>query len=959
MSTTEYTNLTIIDCNRQHSIQERAGNDTNPALFTNAIKPVHLKVGDKVSVQGAYISEVGAGGDTVELKGGDTGKTRTITYTKETLKYPTTVDDRYSNADEALDLITGYQEIELNPVETITYPIKDNETYITVQYYINNSGDSGYISLPRKFGSADFDDDEANWNASNWKEKDNASYGRPFYEPQAISFVSDDYFYYDTSTSAEQTGFYKLKNDCSRFTLMKRGSQILDDVGTTKLRRQTIQADGTKTDNGYPPEMIALLESRYYIYKEPIKISIEKGFNSPNSISQTISQQLKEASEPVDFNIKYIGVVEAITQHVSTKTFKPQLCASSGTFTQTEYDDFVDPARDGSNSSKENCWKYYSNFYNIYDKRPEIREAGQRCNNYLGSGQTNYQAIDYNDRLTTTFKTTLAFTKPNLEELRNLFKAQKLYPELFSNRNAQQMRAPHNGVRMSVDNARYLHINTPYCDTRTTALGSDNISHTHTNNSRSLPFFFYFDKTKEDTYTEGVNTDDLCYGFATQYFVNSIGYIELHPELIGGLYSGLFITAETGGVFDSILVDTLFGYDYHFNAYGTACLMGYSGRLRVDYPIINVWGLGDTNLWKQEDHVGRNAQNFESAGYMRYNYVGSNNPKFEYDIDSNRFYFSDLHTPKLSGQEWISAGDNGSGVSPAVEDNTENGAQIVYKINKRINPYTYTPDMKPYEYDMPISYHYGKTGEGSSTIERQISKPNINIEPWSVFDSQTGIFISDFGYDKDTWENGLWGILGFTYEQFNKTLDSENNRNSRIVNANINNLNIPTTNSEIVSTDTRDYIVNQFGATYYTTQLPSTSTLTHRDFLPAITQSTSSIRLLAKNLPRKMLRPYYCIRSDIIDKPHYIGGDDNVNELPVVAVANKQYSSNDFVFSSEEDFEFTITKDKTITTITTSIHDPDQSFSNVNKDTAVIYKIQSQVVNEIDIAQQLLQSLKK
>ena len=181
----------------------------------------------------------------------------------------------------------------------------------------------------------------------------------------------------------------------------------------------------------------------------------------------------------------------------------------------------------------------------------------------------------------------------------------------------------------------------------------------------------------------------------------------------------------------------------------------------------------------------------------------------------------------------------------------------------------------------------------------------------------------------------------------------------RVINSNINNLNIPTTNADIVSSDTRNFIVNQFGAVYFTTQLPSSSTLKDRDFLPAISNNAVSIKLLAENLPRKMLRPYYCIRSDIIDSPHYIGGDNSNNELPVVAVCDKQYSGGDFYFGAEGDFIFTITKEKTITNITTSIHDPDQSFSQVNSDSAVIYKIESNVVNDISIAEELMKGLKK
>ena len=75
----EYTNLTILDCNRQHSVQALSGNEENTSLFTNELgRGIQLDVGDKVSVQGAYISEIGAGADTIELKGENFGKRRTI-----------------------------------------------------------------------------------------------------------------------------------------------------------------------------------------------------------------------------------------------------------------------------------------------------------------------------------------------------------------------------------------------------------------------------------------------------------------------------------------------------------------------------------------------------------------------------------------------------------------------------------------------------------------------------------------------------------------------------------------------------------------------------------------------------------------------------------------------------------------------------------------------------------------
>ena len=177
MSTNEYTNLTIIDCNRQHSIQSISGNDENTALFTNELGNggIQLKVGDTISVQGAYISEIGAGADTIEFKGENSGKTRTITYTKETYKYPTNIEDKYSNGSDALPVIAGYQEVELLPDQTITYNVIDNDTYITIQYYLNNAGDSGYISLPRRFSNR-----SDSTVSTEWDSLDNVEQGRPY-----------------------------------------------------------------------------------------------------------------------------------------------------------------------------------------------------------------------------------------------------------------------------------------------------------------------------------------------------------------------------------------------------------------------------------------------------------------------------------------------------------------------------------------------------------------------------------------------------------------------------------------------------------------------------------------------------------------------------------------------------------------------------------------------------------
>ena len=65
-----YTDTTLLNCNRSASVEARSGNDTNPAIFTNTLEQtVPLDVGDKISLERAFISEIGAGNSqTIEFK---------------------------------------------------------------------------------------------------------------------------------------------------------------------------------------------------------------------------------------------------------------------------------------------------------------------------------------------------------------------------------------------------------------------------------------------------------------------------------------------------------------------------------------------------------------------------------------------------------------------------------------------------------------------------------------------------------------------------------------------------------------------------------------------------------------------------------------------------------------------------------------------------------------------------
>lgn len=945
----EYTDLTILDCNRQHSVQAISGNDENTSLFTNELgRGIQLNVGDKVSVQGAYISEIGAGSDTIELKGENFGKKRTIKYIKEEKQYPTRPDDKIGQ-NYLTPLINGYQRIK-SVEDTFTYDLKDNETYISNQYYLNTNGESGYVFLPRRFVYPDTLD------ADLWEKGDSYDNGKGLIQFEGTTngtqFASCDYMFINGGDAGEEKikfgSFHRLRSDNGRLTLMRR----LDAEGVhTNLRETILTEDGTQITSSYPISAEPCRDT-YAIYQDYYKVSVTKGFNSPENIGEEITKQLKNADEGDRFTITdNAGHRRDITLTFNTNNYKPVLCGSIDTFSKDNLEAY------NTEGDKQKSLNYYSNYYNIYCKRPEIRIAGQKVNTYVG--KTNLNQILKTERTTKNIITSFLWTNENLENIRDLFKSQKLYPELFNNENffKIQGRETIRGVPLSVDNVRYLNINNiHYSNLEDQYLGGDNLNSTDaTNISRqTLPLFIYYDKTNEDTYTEGEDISNLCYGFALKYTLGTTEYISIDTTEIGGINPDAFYPYD-GGPY-KMKTGTYLGYDWSFNAYGSVCACGINGRSDKDYAQINEWGIQNAS------EVGEDPIN-STSGLLRFNYVGATNPIFRYDSDQSRFYFSQLHTPEKAGQSDVGAGDNGT--DPHTPDNTTAGSLEVYKINKRVNRYTFTPDMKPYDTQAIGEYTYPSDASAS---DRNLSLRNRNIKTWSIFDSVCGVYITDLGYDKEDFSRGLWGILGFTYDELFSPVSAENNRLVRVT-PDRKNQSIITTNSAIVSTDTRDYIVNQFGAVYFTTQIPTSSLINFtkttdpypklNQIDPAISQSTTSINILGSNLPRRMLRPYYTIRSDIIDDNHYIGGENSKTLLPVVGICDKQYSGGDFVFGSDNEFTFTITKKKVITSITTAITDPNQSFARVDPDSAVIYKIMKNVRNEEDLISNYLKGLEK
>ena len=83
------------------------------------------------------------------------------------------------------------------------------------------------------------------------------------------------------------------------------------------------------------------------------------------------------------------------------------------------------------------------------------------------------------------------------------------------------------------------------------------------------------------------------------------------------------------------------------------------------------------------------------------------------------------------------------------------------------------------------------------------------------------------------------------------------------------------------------------------------------------------------------------------------------NPLPVINIVNKINGDGDFYFQEQSNVEFTATRDYTITEIRTSIHDPDQTLSRVDDNSAVIYKIQRINNANMNVLQDIMGNNKK
>ncbi len=471
-----------------------------------------------------------------------------------------------------------------------------------------------------------------------------------------------------------------------------------------------------------------------------------------------------------------------------------------------------------------------------------------------------------------------------------------------------------------------------------------------TDRKGSRPVFFHYDPKQKDTFYQNPNPDDDTYTYGC--LGTSGKYITIYPNKIlkpdgtgVGIPPYFFHTSE-------ITPRRKIGFDRHFNAWSTCAIQLANGNPSTGYIEDDADG-GQIDPHEQSQpaifDIGAGNINYDQSQFINQVYLGATSPTVGFD--GAHFFFEDLHSPLLKGN-----------FDSKVIDESSDSNTIVYKMNPSQAFNNYTPTQFPYQKSKIWDSNGGEQG---GLIE--VYPLNPNVDPYAIYDCTTGIFIEDFGYTQEKWDNSIWGALGFTYDQLHGV---NLVRNDRVDFKNQDSLSLVTTNSQLDSVDTKSWamwptgsaifdgsVVNNYNV-HYKGLTPGDVDITGR-FVPEIIVPAKSIRINAKEYPVSMDVGYYTIRSDIVPNTAFLGGPSANTSMPIVGVVDKMNPQGDFYFGSESSLEFMITKPTILSSISVSIHDPDGSYANASRRSAVIFKIQRLRRLTFDINSEIQEILKE
>lgn len=1035
-----YIDTQLIECSRLQSAEYNASsNNENKGIFTNTQRSgINIEPGDKISLNSAYVSEVGAGGEVIEFTGIENGDEYVVNYTKQSFPfrpeqlemngtnrnpYKVEFEDKIPYIQD--DSILDFSEINTNVSET--FKVKDNEMKFTTGFYKTSNGE-GYFHLPRRFISGhsftnhsdmlNFDPGAvAQYPEMGGRYQVNTYYHIngdgtiQYYQFGAVTENTNEareckadthykqMLYGDIENGVPSAPVFGKKNDNSRYQIFVRKNTYWYPYSDEQAENYKELFD-TGNRNNFLPD-IAMND--YVEYKKLQTLTTDVGFDTPSNVASKLTEQLNRSeitpvkvvlknSSDLGFSATNPNPEQYIyTNKFETPSFQAFKSATEQSFNMTASRRFYAGCNSAFTSSTSDTLIYnqatldfFNSFQYIGVKRPELYKTGCALNraSRVADAPRNFQVNDTFVDTDGVFQINVRWDEVNassgrryLDELKDFFESQDLYPELFDYNSSGLEYSGDPSIRP--DDTKLFHCQ-PHTSIDDEQLGGDqwvypgdtavHTSYPRPDNEPSHPMFINYDinasnNTDYDIY--GHNKDDLWGGFAYRTKYNNVDFITFYvpTRLVGVMNNGIL------NVDGTIERDRGCGYDQHFSAYGNSMIGLYCGVNTQDYvdansidmifaisssdDSISLGQRASANLL--QDKTGR----LYHTGFdkFKFSYLGALSPVFNFDTTSDRFTIGGLHSPEHIGN-FVNAGAKFTSASFNVAEKSTTPDQEVYYINKRLKNNNYCPDMCPYQQSRRIPYQ--NTPTGVYETQTSVIPFNDNLESGVVYDCFSGIKINDFGTTRENWDNNsIFGIMGFDYNVLNpRNPDNiQTKYNYDFVDHNTNGL---MTSALVQARETLSQSQNFMNAPYFNYTMPQCSspyyaylntsrTQAYTNFVintgfiskvmnPVIVQNTNSAVIRATNLPKKTIRPYYLIRSNIISNDNFIGGRGE--RLPVIGLVNKINGYADFYSTDGDGTEFTATKPYTIQSITTSIHTPDGKLAPVSDASAVIYKIQ-------------------
>jgi hypothetical protein len=801
--------------------------------------------------------------------------------------------------------------------------------------------------------------------------------------------------YVTATTGVPNASHLSKRNDNSRYQIFQRKKTYWNPLAQSYANIKNIFTTGDTYN--YLPD-IAMNE--YIEYKKLQTLSVDVGMDTPSNVATNLTGQLNKSTiTPIKCVLQNSSALtfaptnpnkEAYiyTNKIETPVFKAFRSATDQSFNQTASRRFYAGASGVTPVSTNSDLKIYSqaslDYFNSYHyigvKRPELYKTGCDLMRATRGGVRHFEVSSAWDVDESELQINIEWDEINastgnryLDDFKDFFESQDLYPELFDYNPLGMERK--GSDKVNVSNTKMLHLQPYYGDFADNQLGGDQMVYNgdtgvHTSYPRpdgkpSSQVFISYDRSASnnvDYQRYGHNyTSNLWGGFAFRTYnaTDDKYYITFYtdPTRLQDIQNDLFGAVTSGRPI---------GFDKHFSAYGNSMIALYNGVNSIDYVDGLDYNMGDiitdadgsANILERssqnliEDKMGRTY--YSGFDKFKFSYLGALSPQISFDTTSDRFTIGGLHSPEHIGN-YVSAGAKViAGNYPKAKATTPD--QEVYYINKRLKNNNYCPDMCPYDQTriMPINV------TGAYDTATTYFTFNNNLESGIIYDQFSGIKLNDFGSNKKNWKNNsMFGIMGFDYDLLHPV-------NASNIQTKYNyDYDKPTTNGLMTSAlvqaqETLSQSQNFMEAPFYNYTLPQQSNMVTAYFnytnpattgqlfktlfykgkvnLPVIVQNTKSAVIRATGLPKKTIRPYYLIRSNIIKQENFIGGRGE--RIPVIGMVSKINGYSDFYSSVDEGVVFTATKPYTIQNITTSIHTPNGKLANVEDASAVIYKIQ-------------------